>query len=197
MGRKLQAPRAPLPEALEHMIANLFANIDLDGGGSLNASELSEVMAACSLPADRDSVLELITMMDTDGDMNVSVKEFEWWMREQISRGKPIDEGTFELPSGQVLLLPLPALLFSEARQLCSLRPQFTSPAPCRQLSIVPREHRPKGACPNAAPDRRYAGRSRLPRAPVRLLLLIRAICSSKCCLLALCAQAGASVRAP
>lgn len=109
VGRRLQPPQVPLPAALTQMMRNLFNLVDLDGGGTLNADEVAQVMTACNLPADRGSVEELFVMMDTNGDASVTVQEFEWWMREQISRGQPIDEGTFELPSGQVLL-PKPPL---------------------------------------------------------------------------------------
>ena len=64
----------------EAEVRDLFAEIDTNGGGSLDKQEITQLLMKLGMPVDEAQVNEVIAAMHANGDGDVTLPEFlEWW----------------------------------------------------------------------------------------------------------------------
>lgn len=65
----------------EGEVRELFAEIDADGGGSLDKEEVKQLLTKLGMAVGQAEVDEVMTTMDPDGDGDVTLPEFLGWWR--------------------------------------------------------------------------------------------------------------------
>merc|ERR1712159_87355 len=74
----------------------VFATFDIDGGGSIDTSELGNVMRSLGLNPTRDDVIEMVAEVDVNGDGEIDFDEF-CTMMEKFKEDDDSDDSDWEM----------------------------------------------------------------------------------------------------
>merc|ERR1711915_48616 len=89
LGRKA-AEELP-PEKLQEF-KDIFSFFDRDGGGSIGAEELEQVMKTFGWSPKDEELKEMVNVIDQDGDGDINFHEFVWLMTRDFKDGDIEDE---------------------------------------------------------------------------------------------------------
>jgi len=91
MGIYVQAAET-LPDQTLQEYKDIFSFFDRDGGGSIGAEELGQVMTSFGWSPSEEELKEMVNVIDQDGDGDINFHEFVWLMTREFKDSDVEDE---------------------------------------------------------------------------------------------------------
>ena len=77
-----------MPDYMLQDISKTFDLFDNDGGGDISTGELADLMESLGSPQDADQLSVMISVLDSNGDGDISKEEFIQWYSDQVRGGE-------------------------------------------------------------------------------------------------------------